>query len=63
MENDKEKLNLLLLKLENLSLRQQHFEAEIQDLRNQIRQLQFPGDIVEHTQPAPVLQEQKIVSS
>ncbi|TKB99364.1 DUF2339 domain-containing protein [Pedobacter cryotolerans] len=61
MENDKEKLNLLLLKLENLSLRQQHFETEIQDLRNQIRQLQFPGDAVEQTQPTPILQEHKIV--
>lgn len=36
MENDKEKLNTLLLKLENLSLRQQNFEAEINNLKQEI---------------------------
>lgn len=61
MENDKEKLNLLLLKLENLSLRQQHFETEIQDLRNQIRQLQFKGDVMEDSKPTSATQEQKII--
>ncbi|RZL45993.1 MAG: DUF2339 domain-containing protein [Pedobacter sp.] len=43
MENDKEKLNILLLKLENLSLRQQSFENEINDLRREIAHLQSPG--------------------
>ncbi|TKC08304.1 DUF2339 domain-containing protein [Pedobacter polaris] len=43
MENDKERLNILLLKLENLSLKQQTFEAEINNLRQEIKQLQSPG--------------------
>lgn len=43
MDNDKEKLNALQLQLENLSLRQQSFEAEINKLRQEIYQLQFPG--------------------
>lgn len=49
MDNDKEKLNTLLLRLENLSLRQQSFEAEIISLRQEINQLQHPGT----AQPAP----------
>ncbi|WP_316844389.1 DUF2339 domain-containing protein [Pedobacter psychrodurus] len=42
MDNS-EKLNLLLIKLENLLLRQQGFEAEIQALRNEVKALQSPG--------------------
>ena len=45
MDNDKEKLNALQLQLENLSLRQQSFEAEISKLRQEIYQLQFPGAV------------------
>ncbi|MBE5320446.1 DUF2339 domain-containing protein [Pedobacter sp. MR2016-19] len=44
MDNS-EKLNLLLIKLENLLLRQQGFEAEIQALRNEVRALQTPGSV------------------
>lgn len=44
MEIDKERLNLLLLKLENLSVRQQGFESEINSLKQEIRQLQT-GDV------------------
>ncbi|WP_316827636.1 DUF2339 domain-containing protein [Pedobacter miscanthi] len=42
MDNS-EKINLLLIKLENLLLRQQSFEAEIEALRNEVRALQSPG--------------------
>ena len=42
MDNS-EKLNLLLIKLENLLLRQQGFEAEIQALRQEVKALQSPG--------------------
>jgi len=42
MDNS-EKLNLLLVKLENLLLRQQGFEAEIQALRQEVKALQSPG--------------------
>ncbi|TDG36844.1 DUF2339 domain-containing protein [Pedobacter changchengzhani] len=41
--NNSEQLNLLLIKLENLLLRQQGFESEIETLRNQVRQLQSGG--------------------
>ena len=44
MDNS-EKLNLLLIKLENLLLRQQGFEAEIQALRNEVRALQSPSSV------------------
>lgn len=43
MDKKTEKLNLLQLKLENLLLKQQGFEAEINALRQEVRQLQFPG--------------------
>lgn len=46
MENDKEKLNTLLLKLENLSLRQQNFEAEINSLKQEILALKGGNPIV-----------------
>lgn len=42
MDNS-ERLNLLLVKLENLLLRQQGFEAEIEALKNEVRALQSPG--------------------
>ncbi|MGN7986991.1 DUF2339 domain-containing protein [Pedobacter sp. 22226] len=42
MDNS-EKLNLLMIRLENLLLRQQGFEAEIQALRNEVKALQSPG--------------------
>ncbi|MNK47570.1 hypothetical protein D3C87_663820 [compost metagenome] len=44
MDNS-EKINLLLVKLENLLLRQQSFEAEIQALRQEVRALQSPGSV------------------
>lgn len=43
MDKNTEKINLLLLKLENLLLKQQDFEAEINTLRQEVRQLQSPG--------------------
>ncbi|RZK52019.1 MAG: DUF2339 domain-containing protein, partial [Pedobacter sp.] len=46
MENDKEKLNTLLLKIENLSLRQQNFEAEINSLKQEIIALKGGNPIV-----------------
>ncbi|RZL38890.1 MAG: DUF2339 domain-containing protein [Pedobacter sp.] len=46
MENDKEKLNTLLLKLENLSLRQQNFEAEINSLKQEIIALKGGNPII-----------------
>lgn len=59
--NHSEKLDLLLLKLENLQVRQQGFETEIRALKAEIRALQFPK--YESTapqqavdEPSPVLQ-------
>lgn len=43
MDKKTEKLNLVLLKLENLLLKQQGFEAEINALRQEVRQLQSPS--------------------
>ncbi len=43
MDKNTEKINLLLLKLENLLLKQQGFEAEINSLKQEVKQLQFPG--------------------
>jgi uncharacterized membrane protein len=48
-----EKLNLLLSKLENLRIKQQDFEAEINSLRAEIKQLQFP-DIAEQPEAKPI---------
>lgn len=45
MDNS-EQMNLLLIKLENLSLRQQGFEAEIKSLRQEINALQASGNIL-----------------
>lgn len=42
--DQEEKINLLLLKLENLTARQQNFEAEINLLKQEIRHLQFPTE-------------------
>lgn len=41
--NHSEKLNLLLIKLENLQVRHEGFQAEIQALKEEIRSLQSPG--------------------
>ena len=41
--DDSKKLNLLLIKLENLLIRQQGFEEEIKALRDEVRALQSPG--------------------
>ncbi|MFD2288462.1 DUF2339 domain-containing protein [Pedobacter petrophilus] len=41
--DDSKKLNLLLVKLENLLLRQQGFEEEIKALRDEVSALQSPG--------------------
>ncbi|MFC3559621.1 DUF2339 domain-containing protein [Pedobacter jamesrossensis] len=49
MDNS-EKLNLLLVKLENLLLRQQGFEAEIKALRDEIKAMQSPGTAPIHSQ-------------
>ncbi|WP_316736440.1 DUF2339 domain-containing protein [Pedobacter aquatilis] len=42
MDNS-EKINLLLIKLENLLLRQQSFDAEIKNLRDEVKALQSSG--------------------
>ena len=47
MDNS-EKINLLLIKLENLLLRQQGFDAEIKALRDEVRALQSPGATPTH---------------
>lgn len=52
MDKNEEKLNLLSLKIENLLLRQQDFETEINRLKEEIKQLQSPG-----TETAPVSQK------
>ncbi|RZK57636.1 MAG: DUF2339 domain-containing protein [Pedobacter sp.] len=57
MDNKDEKLNLLLIKLENLSIRQQDFGTEINILREEIRQLQgglAPAIPQSEYQPKPV---------
>lgn len=59
--DDSKKLNLLLIKLENLLIRQQGFEEEIKALRNEVRALQSPGYSLEiektnalNIPPAPI---------
>ena len=42
MDNS-QKINLLLAKIENLSIRQQSFEAEITALKKEVNALRFPG--------------------
>ncbi|KQC02309.1 DUF2339 domain-containing protein [Pedobacter sp. Hv1] len=58
MDKNEEKLNLLLLKIENLLLRQQDFEAEINRLKEDIKQLRSPGieatPLAQKTVPQPV---------
>ncbi|RZJ79364.1 MAG: DUF2339 domain-containing protein, partial [Flavobacterium sp.] len=57
MDNKDEKLNLLLIRLENLSIRQQDFGTEINILREEIRQLQggvLPATPQSEYQPKPV---------
>ena len=51
-----DQLNLLLVKIENLLLRQQGFEQEIEALKQQIRAMQSPGtaSLPEIPQPRPV---------
>ncbi|MDY0906754.1 DUF2339 domain-containing protein [Pedobacter sp. CFBP9032] len=59
--DDSKKLNLLLIKLENLLIRQQGFEEEITALREEVRALQSPGYSLEiektnvlNIPPAPI---------
>ena len=59
--DDSKKLNLLLIKLENLLIRQQGFEEEIKALRDEVRALQSPGYSLEiektnalNIPPAPI---------
>src|SRR5690349_11188800 len=53
--NHSEKLGLLLLKLENLQIRHESFEAEIRTLKEEIRSLQSPGSVSEVlSHPSPV---------
>lgn len=59
--DDSKKLNLLLIKLENLLIRQQGFEEEIKALREEVRALQSPGYSLEiektnvlNIPPAPI---------
>lgn len=57
MDNS-EKLNLLLIKLENLLLRQQSFDAEIKALRDEVKALQSPNAAPIHN---PIVNEHLIV--
>ncbi|WP_316803830.1 DUF2339 domain-containing protein [Pedobacter nototheniae] len=56
-----EQLNLLLVKLENLLLRQQDFEAEITALQKEVRQLQFPGAVPETPAPSLKVEPQTVI--
>jgi len=47
MDNNAEKINDLSIRLENLSLKQQEFETEIKNLRQELRALQ-PGEHTDH---------------
>lgn len=58
MDKKTEKLNLLQLKLENLLLKQQGFEAEINALRQEVRELQSPGSAPIVFPEKPTLVEQ-----
>jgi uncharacterized membrane protein len=51
--NNSEKLDLLLLKLENLQVRQADFDAEIKALQSEIRSIQFPSAEPEAPLAAP----------
>ncbi|WP_379093114.1 DUF2339 domain-containing protein [Pedobacter sp. UC225_65] len=55
MDKKEEQLNLLLLKIENLLLRQQDFEAEIKHLREEIRQIRSSSG-----SDAPIFTEKSI---
>ena len=55
MDKNEEQLNLLLLKIENLLLRQQDFEAEIKHLREEIRQIRSSSG-----SDAPIFAEKSI---
>ncbi|RZL33160.1 MAG: DUF2339 domain-containing protein, partial [Pedobacter sp.] len=52
--NNSEKLNMLLIKLENLLLRQQGFEAEIEALKREVKILQSSDS---SAQPEPIIPE------
>jgi len=52
MDNS-EQVTLLLVKLDNLLLRQQGFEAEIQALKQQVRALQFGTNLTDEAQKVP----------
>jgi len=52
MDNS-EQVTLLLVKLDNLLLRQQGFEAEIQSLKQQVRALQFGTNLTDEAQKVP----------
>jgi uncharacterized membrane protein len=58
MDKKTEKLNLLQLKLENLLLKQQGFEAEINALRQEVRELQSPDSAPIVFTEKPILVEQ-----
>lgn len=49
MDNS-QKINLLLAKIENLSIRQQSFDAEIEALRREINSLRSPEEQIEQTE-------------
>ena len=55
MDKKEEQLNLLLLKIENLLLRQQDFEAEIKHLREEIRHIRSSSG-----SNAPIFEEKSI---
>jgi len=60
MDNSKQ-LNLLLIKLENLLLRQQGFEAEIEALKQEVRQLQSPGSAPDPPVSVPIPAQPTVV--
>ncbi|WP_231427301.1 DUF2339 domain-containing protein [Pedobacter sp. Leaf250] len=52
-----DRLNLLLVKLENLLIRQQGFEAEIEALKQEVRALQIPGTTFVQPPPAQISEQ------
>ncbi|MDQ8004150.1 MAG: DUF2339 domain-containing protein [Pedobacter sp.] len=60
MDNS-QKINLLLARIENLSIRQQSFEAEIAALRKEVNALRFPGkQILEEESIKPAFPPAKV---
>jgi uncharacterized membrane protein len=59
--NHSEQINLLLLRLENLQVRHEGFQAEIKALKDELHALQSPGTASERTVPVSAATEPNIV--